>query len=333
MKALLAVLAVLAAVGSGAWALGARSTERAIESWLDARAAEGWLVNVGAVDTGGYPTRYTTGFTDLELADPDTGWVWTAPDFTLDQQVWALDRITATWPAEQTLASPMERLRITSDELTADLDVAFRENLALDASAMVMRGMVIESDSGERMAVAEARSQVTRQAGQAARYDVVFTARDVTPPAALARLLDPERALPATMEQMRYVAEMAFDRPWDLSALEVSRPQITQVALEEMQASWGPMLLRAAGTLDVDAEGRASGEIAVRAENWQQMLEVSSRAGLVAEAVRDTVEAALRFVARLSGRPEDIDATLRFDRGFVFLGPIPLGEGPRFVLR
>ncbi len=159
MKALLAVLAVLAAVGSGAWALGARSTERAIEFWLDARAAEGWLVNVGAVDTGGYPTRYTTGFTDLELADPDTGWVWTAPDFTLDQQVWALDRITATWPAEQTLASPMERLRITSDELTADLDVAFRENLALDASAMVMRGMVIQSDSGDRMAVAEARSQ------------------------------------------------------------------------------------------------------------------------------------------------------------------------------
>lgn len=337
MKALIAVLAVGAALASGAWVWAARSTERAVAAWLDARSAEGWVVNRDGLDTSGYPTRFTTVLTDLELADPDTGWVWTAPRFVLDQRVWALDKIRAEWPPEQSLASPLARLTITAAELTAYLDVALADNLALDAARATMRDVALQSDGGDRTDVALARSEVVRLPGAGAeggaRYSVDFIATDITPPAALTRLIDPEGGLPATLSRMRYAAEMAFARPWDLSAVEVARPQITAIALEEMRAEWGPMSFRATGALTVDGQGRATGEMALRAENWRQMLAMGGRAGVVGDTVRDTVEAALSFVARLSGRPEDIDATLRFDQGFMFLGPIPIGEGPRFVLR
>ena len=56
-------------------------------------------------------------------------------------------------------------------------------------------------------------------------------------------------------------------------------------------------------------------------------------AGLLPTGLRPTVESALGFLAGLSGRREDLDVTLRFDQGFVFLGPLPVGEGPRIRLR
>jgi hypothetical protein len=38
---------------------------------------EGWYVNYGSVDVTGFPIHFRTGFDTLELADPDTGWLWT----------------------------------------------------------------------------------------------------------------------------------------------------------------------------------------------------------------------------------------------------------------
>jgi hypothetical protein len=61
-------------------------TERAVTDWLDARAAEGWLVNYADLSVTGYPTAFRTEFEALELADPDTGWLWTLPAFRLESE-------------------------------------------------------------------------------------------------------------------------------------------------------------------------------------------------------------------------------------------------------
>jgi len=41
----------------------------------------------------------------------------------------------------------------------------------------------------------------------------------------------------------------------------------------------------------------------------------------------------LEALAGLSGQPENIDATLNFSNGRIFLGPIPLGPAPSLRLR
>jgi hypothetical protein len=87
------------------------------------------------------------------------------------------------------------------------------------------------------------------------------------------------------------------------------------------------------GRVDIDAQGRGTGEIAIRAENWPEMLAMAERAGLLGPGARRTAERALGLLARLSGREEDLDVTLRLDDGFVYLGPLPVGEGPRLRLR
>lgn len=333
MKRLLAAVVGLAALASAAWFGWAAVTQRAVTGWLDAREAGGWVVTRQDVAVTGFPTEFVTRFTDLSLADPATGLVWSAPAFTLRQAAFAPDRIEAIWPRTHTLASPFERLTITAGELASALDLRPAANLALDASETRMRDLAIDSSLGWRSHLAEGQIDMIRQPDQAARYAIGFRATDLTPPEDIARLLDPAGVLPAAIPIVLSDALVTFDRPWDLSAIEVARPQPTRIDLAEARAEWGDLMLRMSGGLDVDAEGRPTGEIAIRAQNWPAMLDMAEHAGLLGQGLRSSVETGLGFLAGLSGRREDLDVTLRFDAGFMFLGPLPIGEGPRLRLR
>jgi hypothetical protein len=333
MKTLLWIVGGVAVAVAALWFAGARGTERVMAGWLEDRAAEGWVVNYDAIRTEGFPTRFQTTITALDLADPATGLAWQAPDFTLTQRALRPDHIRADWPMTQSIASPFERVSVTADALWADIDVQPTANLALDASTTVMRGVVFDSNLGWQTTLETGQLDVTRHDGATAGYDVVFEARGMVPPAAITTRLDPGGLLPEAIALTRYDAAMVFDRPWDLSALETARPQITALDLHEARAEWGALLFRASGEVAVDDAGRMTGSVAIRAENWREMLDMSVRAGVLSAGLRDVVETTLGFVAGLSGRPEDIDTTLRFDDGFAFFGPIPIGEAPRLVLR
>lgn len=333
MKRLLAAVVGLAALASAAWFGWAALTERSVIGWLDAREAEGWVVTRQDVAVTGFPTEFVTRFTDLSLADPATGLVWSAPTFSLRQTALDPGRIEAIWPETHILASPFERLTITAEELVSVLDLQPGANLALDASETRMGDLAIESTLGWSGHLAQGRIDVIRQPDQPARYAVGFRANDLTLPEELARLTDPAGVLPAAIPVVLSDAVVTFDRPWDLSAIEVARPQPTRIDLSEARAEWGNLMLRLSGALDVDSEGRATGEIAIRAQNWPAMLDMAERAGLIGQGLRSSVETGLGFLAGLSGRREDLDVTLRFDDGFMFLGPLPIGEGPRLQLR
>jgi len=333
MKRVGLAVVLAAAVASVAWFGWAIVTERAVTGWLDAREAEGWVVSRDAVSVSGFPTDFVTEFTDLSLADPATGLVWSAPSFTLRQASWDPSRIEAIWPDTHSFASPYERLTISAGELATVLDVRPTANLALDASETRMRDLAIDSTLGWRSHLAEGRFDMVRQDGETASYALRFEATDLTPPADVTELLDPAGVLPEAIPVVLTDAVVGFDRPWDLSALEDTRPQPVRIDLTEARAEWGSLMLRLSGLLDVDDEGLATGEVAIRAQNWPEMLDMAERAGLIGEGMSRTVESALGFLAGLSGRREDLDVTLRFEEGFMYLGPLPIGEGPRFILR
>lgn len=324
---------VLVLLASGLWVVSAQAIERVVADWLEARAEEGWLVNHGGIEVTGFPTHFRTRFDALELADPDTGWVWTLPELTLEQQALRPDHIRAAWPEEQGLASPYERLTIRSRTMVSDLDVQPDAGFALDLSDTRLAEVVMESNAGWRMALPQGHLTMARLDGEAAAYDVSFSARELVPPAPTRARLDPAGLLPEAISALGYEAVMEFDRPWDIRAIEERRPQITRLDLREMEAAWGGLLFRAAGELDVDEAGVPEGELAVRAENWRDMVDMAVNAGLIPEQMRGTAEGILGVVAGLSGDPEVIDAQLGFANGRMFLGPLPLGPAPRLLLR
>ncbi|MEM7721912.1 MAG: DUF2125 domain-containing protein [Pseudomonadota bacterium] len=333
MKKLLGLVVICIAAAGGLWFAGAAATERVIEGWLSDRRAEGWVITYDSLETTGFPTEFRTTFETLNMADPGTGLAWRLPDLTMTQGALQPDRVRVDWPAEQFVATPFGRVTLAADLFRSDLDVQPARDMALDAARTELDGLRLESAEGWQVTATRGLIDVTRQDEAEATYDATLDARDLTLPGDLVTRLDPGNLLPDAIEVLRYAAVMEFDRPWDLSALEDARPQPTRIALAEARADWGVMRFRATGTLDIADGGRATGEIAIRAENWRAMLNVAESAGVLTSGQRSTAEGAIGFIAGLSGNPDHIEGNLWFEDGFAFFGVIPIGEAPRLILR
>ena len=330
-----AFVVVLAALGlwAGYWAVGAVVLERGLSGWLADRAAEGWVADYADLTVEGFPTRFVTVFRDLDLADPDTGVAWQAPEFRIEAASARPNRITAIWPPEQTVASPFERIAVTAGEMRAGIGFEAGTALALDTSDVVLTDMRLVSTAGWEAALAGGRLTTARAEGVENGHAVGFEAASVRPADPLRAALDPAGVLPETVETLRIAATLGFDAPWDRFAIERARPQITSVDLSELRATWGRLDLRAAGALTVDGDGVPEGRITVKATNWREMLDIARNGGLLPESLMPTAELALELLAGLSGPPDTLDAPLSFQNGLVTFGPIPLGPAPRLVIR
>lgn len=327
------LIGIVAGVWSVIWLIGSMATERVVATWLDQQENAGWMVGYDDIQTSGYPIRFSTVLTGLDLADPHTGWAWQGDEFHLIQPSYQPQNVQAIWPDEHVLSTPFEHLTIRSQQMEAMLHVLPGSNMALQASQMQIRAFDLLSDMGWSSQIDDASFLVTRQNDPAARYAVMFSANGFTPAGEVLRFLDPRRVLPASIDSFVIDSMMEFDRVWDLTALETARPGITRIELTELRATWGDLSLRASGNLDVDAQGIPTGDLAVRAQNWPEMIELGVNAGAIPEAMRSTLQTGLALIANLSGRPTDLDATLSFADGQVYLGPIPLGPAPVFILR
>lgn len=333
MRKLIVVLLVGAALWGGYWFIGATAVERGLAYWIEDRRIEGWAADVGAIETVGFPYRFDTTLTDVVLADPDTGLAWTMPFFQILALSYKPNHIIAVWPDTQVLASPIERVQLVSTRMQGSVIFRPQTSLALERTDIIAENLQLRSDAGWQAALDEGRFAVHRQEVAEAQYRIGADVLALRPAAPVRRALDPLERLPETIETLRLDATVDFDKPWDRFAIERARPQPTRIDLTDLQATWGNLDLRAAGTLDIDAEGVAEGKITVKATNWREMLELSVAAGMIPERVAPTIERGLALLAGLSGAPDTLDAPLSFQRGFVSFGPVPLGPAPRFRLR
>lgn len=338
MKRFVVLIVVLAALGGIAWGVGAMVAQTATTRWLDDRANEGWVANAADISVSGFPLQFVTEFQEVDLADPDSGLAWSAPSFRLVQDTLRLDRLRAEWPAAFTIASPTERLTISGlgtdgMSMAAMLDVQPTNRFALDALDADTGPMLLQSNAGWRTQWEQGRLSVARVDDTNSTYDIVALSTFMAPPEAWRDLLDPAGLLPPMMESAEVRATTVFDAPWDMDAVEDARPQITHLAIDEISASWGDMLFRASGTLDVSDGGVPEGELAVRAENWRAMVDLAENAGLLPARLRPATEGMLQVLAGMTGSEENIDATLSFSNGRVFIGPLPIGPAPNLRLR
>lgn len=332
MKQYIVAIVVVCALGGTAWAVGAMLTQTAATRWLEDRANNGWVANADT-SVSGFPFTFETIFTGLDLADPATGLAWSAPEFRFEQSVLRLDQLAAFWPSEQTIASPEERLTLTNTAMGATLDVQPTNRFALDAVQGQVANLHVVSNAGWAMSMAEADLSAIRVPEATQIYDVNLTATGMIPPEVWRDRLDPGGLLPQAIERAIADTRITFDAPWDMDAIEVARPQIAQLQIDEINAAWGDMLFRASGTLEVTAGGVPEGELAIRAENWRSMVGLAENAGFLPARLRPTAEAMLEVLAGMNGSEENIDATLSFSNGRTFIGPLPIGPAPNLRLR
>jgi hypothetical protein len=327
----LMLLAVLAALGWGLfWLVGATAMEKALAHWFDERRAEGWRAEVAALDTRGFPSRFDTTFEGLDLSDPDTGVAWSAPLFQLLSLSYKPNHLIAVFPGLQRFETPDATYEIEAEAMRASLILA--PSLSLETvSSTIETGPARLISSNDGTATLERAQLSMRQTpGEADKgvNDLYLTAVGVDPGSALLDRLDGVAGLGAVIDEVTLSARVRFDRPWDRRAIEVARPQPRDVMLEAFTARWGELRLTGSGTLEIDADGEPQGEIALEAVNWREMVEIAEATGVLSEGEARRYLQGLTLVAALSGDPDTLDVTLRFERGLAFLGPLPLGAAP-----
>ncbi len=332
-------LLVLAAIGWGIyWYVGAQATERGLSAWLEARRGEGWTAEAATLATNGFPNRFDTTFEELDLADPDTGVGWSAPWFQILSLSYKPTHVIAVWPEQQELRLPDETLAVAATRMIGSLELGATPTLPLQQIVVEGTEAALASSQGWTADVAAAQVALRERADAGAApasdptYDIAVTLDGFVPDSTEIKRLRNLVGLPAEVETLSAELTVAFDKGWDRSAIEDRRPQPREIEITALRARWGDLALSGAGRLTVDADGVGTGELNLEATNWRDILALAEASGALPEAQVPLVRGVLETLARLAGDPDRLDVPLRLSRGFVLIGPVPLGVAPRFAL-
>lgn len=335
MKKVLIIIVALCLLASGVWLGLATASKSTLASWFEARKADGWLVSHDPIEVKGFPLSLNATIPNLELADLEAGWLWSGPAILIDQAFLSAGDISVTWPSAHVFATPEARYDIASALFQSNLKLEPTRNLAMSGAATQLRDLTLQrpNDAAWQASLDAATITFTRLENENQTYDLNATIEGLSLPQGLRTRLDPAGVMPAIFDQSALDATLTFDRPWDLGALEQARPQFMAIQINEASAVWGDIVLRASGEVTVDAQGIPEGDLALRAENWRAMLDMALRARVISQDLYQMLDGGLGFLAQLAGQLENLDIILRFSRGTVFAGPIPIGPAPRLILR
>ncbi|MEX0329348.1 MAG: DUF2125 domain-containing protein [Ruegeria sp.] len=333
MRRLIRVLIFIAIAWSAYWFIAGYGLRTALTGWFNNQQQLGWQADFSEVETAGYPTHHITRLINPALADPVNGTAWSAD--------WIEFQSPAIWPGQQVLrfADTPQRLSyfdqtatVTADRMQAELQLQPGVALVLEKMALTAGPWSVSEDDTAQ-AAGENLGMIMEQTSDPEVYHISARIDGFTPGDDLRALMRSATTLPQAFETLELDMTVAFDKPWDRSALEQGRPQPTSVELNLAEMKWGELRLFAAGDLDVDEQGIPTGEIAIKAENWRDMIAMANAAGALPDQAVDPVTRALNFLAGLGGNPNALDLQLNFRDGFVALGPLPLGPAPRLILR
>lgn len=328
MRTLTILILLVLAIWSGWWWLGSTAHQTAWDMWLDERSEFGWVAEAEEARVIGYPSRFDTTFKELSLADPISGWAWSAPIFQVLSVAYTPHHVIAVWPGVQKLSSPYGTAELSSELLRGSVVVEPGLALALDRAQLEGKALDLQG-SGWRMAV-EDLAFASRQAETPEfAHDVHIEAKRVLLPIPFRDQVDPDGVLPSVFERMTIDGVLAFDADWDRHAVEGTKPLLTGVSLQGFEAIWGEMKITAFGQLLIGADRYPTGEITVKARDWKKMIKVATDGGLIPRDMSRTLERGLGFVAGF-GNKRELEVPLKFKGGLTYLGPIPVGPSPKF---
>lgn len=333
MIRLIVIVLIVAGAWMAWWAIGRTAHEAGINAWLEARRAEGLAAEVARVDVRGFPSRLDTTLTDVTLANPATGVIWSAPFVQFLSLAYKPHQVIAVLPEQHSLTTPEQSVTISHGSARGSLFFQPRPSLPLERTTFVIDGLSLKSNLGWEISADEVRLAAERQDASAPRYRIGAEMLSIALSRSVVFALDRGGILPDQIEALRLDAVVTFNRPWDRHALEDEFPQPSGIDLSDVSLTWGEIALRGSGEIALDGSGVPEGAITLRADEWRRVLDLSVSAGLLSADVGDAVETGLSLLALSSGNGQALQVDLSFRSGATFLGPVPLGPAPRIVLQ
>tara|TARA_R110002124_G_scaffold53122_4_gene152442 strand:+ start:8360 stop:9418 length:1059 start_codon:yes stop_codon:yes gene_type:complete len=326
MRKLVFLILISAFAWSFYWYQGKSTRQTALTTWFDERNEAGWVAD-STVTMRGYPNRLDAIIEGIDLADPISGWAWSAPRFELLQLSYKPNHIIAQWPETQYIKTPYERITINSTDLRASL--IREDDNALNRATLTADSLALSSTANWGATTNKMVLAIRKNEASPNTYDLGLDAKDVAPSNLVLRDLGLIGALPATFSTFRADAQITLTAPISQASFENAAAKLQAVTLNEIQAVWGDLALRATGSMDLDAMGYPTGKLTIRATNWEQMLDLAIQSGTVQDSEASAIRTALKFASALTGNASELELPLTFADRKIRLGPIPLGDAPR----
>jgi hypothetical protein len=333
MRKLIWATLLLAAAWAGWWLVGSTAKERALLAWLAERRAAGWIAETESLNVRGFPSRFDTRITGLELADPGASWAWSAPEFEILALSYRPNRFIAVWPHSQVWSGPSGSVRITSEDMRGSVAFVPSTALALDSLTVDIRDLALQG-SGWSAALDSALFATRRAMDEPPEehaHDLALTIRNLEMPPFWKAVVNRAGNLPDVFSDAALEVTLRYDRDWDRLAVEEGAPLLQSFRLDKLRLVWGDLQLDVLGDVTIDARGFFEGELQLRAKNWQDILQVFEDAGSLTPEMAGLLRQGLGVLAMLSGDPRTLNAPLAFHDGEASLGPIPIGPAPRLI--
>ncbi|WP_458791146.1 DUF2125 domain-containing protein [Yoonia sp. MH D7] len=327
MRRLTILVLALAAIYGGYWFIGATAVERTANAQVAQMRVNGWTIDYDDLSTQGFPSRFDTTVTALDVKTPRGGLAWQTPFVQALSLSYKPNEVILALPDRQDVTVNGVPLSVTSEGLRASAAVAPNTDLNLTRFTAEVGNMAIEGATGTVLSLSEAL--VALRPTEAERsYDVFADIADLALPLPLRNMLDPAGNYPAILSQMTVDASVVTDRALDRHALAAMQlPLLDMIKLNGMTLAWGPLQLRGSGAITIDSAGVPSGEVKLEVQNWREMMQMAVNAGLIEQGVSRTL---MSMGAILAGGSNSISLPVSFQNGMMLLGPVPAGPAPRF---
>lgn len=326
MRLLLIATLILAALWGGYWYVGQRAVEKQGVAFLEQLSDDGWQVGYESLETHGFPSRFDTTVTGLDLADPSGNFGWQTPIFQLLALSYQPNKVIAVWPEIQQLQLGRTTITISSEAMRASASATVSTNPALDKATIEVGLIGLKADTGWAASADRALVAMRSASEDGLSYDAYLDTSELVLPLAMREQLDPKAALPASIEMLKFDAAMAFDRPLDFSALTGPTPALIGLDLKEMRLVWGDLVMSVSGAL-TSKSGQPNGKITVEVAGWDRMVSLGVNAGLIHPADEKTWRS---VGASLAQGAETVEVPLTIDGGQIWLGMFPIGYLPVF---
>lgn len=327
MRWLLWAVLIVAAGWSGLWFAGAHMLDRAVADALAQSVPE---VSASDYAVRGFPNRFDVTLTEPRLADPVSGFGWSAPFvqvFALSYRPW---HTILALPPEQRLVWPNGGLILRAEMLQASLVLRPTQALPLDRLTVVGKGLDLRPDLGVGASVGAVHFATRLDQTRVNTHEIGLQVSGIAPDATALALLPAGTDLPPAADTLRLDAFASFSDPLDRFAAQ-TLPDLTRLDLKELSFRWGDILLEGEGALVPDSNGFAEGRITLRLDQWRKAIDAAVAVGALRPEIAPTWAEFARRLAEASGNPDRLDLPLIFGRGRMSLGPIPLGLAPRLV--
>ena len=329
------ILVVLFVAGwSAYWFVTAQGQEKGFQAWLDQQRKQGWLAEASSVEVAGYPLDFRMQARDIALSDPRTGWAWKAPLLIAESAADTPTRIAVTWPGEQIIGVPGDRVDIASARMETLLDLRPGPSMELREVSGDIEALSITARSGWKAGAEALDLNIAERAenlGPQHAYDLRLVGTKLQLPKEIVAAIDPTGWLRPSVDTLTVKGHAAFDDPLDRLTLEQGRLALRAMTIREAGFEWGDMRLVLKGNIEVDDDGYPVGEIRIEAREWRQMIRLARNTGLIDREIARQATSAIEFVTSLTGSGDSLSFPMGLSGGKLRIGPFAVAQAPRLA--